>query len=78
MKSRLLHLVLAGQNPAFGDGASRRAFGQILAPAFAQHLGDPQAYLVDVITRTVAGHPQSQIDDLLPWAYASKPLKAVA
>ncbi|WP_139333912.1 IS66 family transposase [Bosea sp. TND4EK4] len=39
---------------------------------------DPQAYLVDVITRIVAGHPQSQLDDLLPWAYASQPLKAVA
>ncbi|KPH75906.1 hypothetical protein AE618_23730 [Bosea vaviloviae] len=39
---------------------------------------DPQAYLVDVIARIVAGHPQSQIDDLLPWAYASQPLKAVA
>jgi hypothetical protein len=30
---------------------------------------DPQAYLADVIARIVAGHPQSQIDDLLPWAY---------
>jgi transposase len=39
---------------------------------------DPQAYLVDVITRIVAGHPQSQLDDLLPWAYAPQPLKAVA
>lgn len=39
---------------------------------------DPQAYLADVITRIVAGYPQSQIDDLLPWAYASQPLKAVA
>jgi hypothetical protein len=28
--------------------------------------------------RIVAGHPQSQIDDLLPWAYAPAPLKAVA
>ncbi|MFA6965162.1 transposase domain-containing protein, partial [Bosea sp. (in: a-proteobacteria)] len=37
-----------------------------------------QAYLVDVIARIVAGHPQSQIDDLLPWAYATQPLKAVA
>ena len=32
---------------------------------------DPQAYLTDVITRIVAGHPQSQIDDLLPWAFAA-------
>lgn len=39
---------------------------------------DPQAYLGDVIARIVAGHPQSQIDDLLPWAYAPQPLKAVA
>ena len=39
---------------------------------------DPQAYLAEVIARIVAGHPQSQIDDLLPWAYATAPLKAVA
>lgn len=39
---------------------------------------DPYAYLTDVITRIVAGHPQSQIDDLLPWAYTPAPLKAVA
>ena len=39
---------------------------------------DPQAYLADVIARIVAGHPQSQIDDLLPWTYAPQQLKAVA
>lgn len=39
---------------------------------------EPHAYLTDVIARIVAGHPQSQIDDLLPWAYAPTPLKAVA
>lgn len=39
---------------------------------------DPYAYLADVITRIVASHPQSQLDDLLPWAYAPAPLKAVA
>ena len=39
---------------------------------------DPQAYLADVIARIVAGLPQSQIDDLLPRAYATEPLKAVA
>ncbi|MGO4405648.1 hypothetical protein AB4Z10_15470 [Bosea sp. RAF48] len=31
-----------------------------------------------VIARIVAGHPQSQIGDLLPWAYAPQQLKAVA
>ncbi len=39
---------------------------------------DPEAYLADVINRIVAGHPQSQSDELLPWAYAARPLKAVA
>jgi hypothetical protein len=28
---------------------------------------DPQAYITSVITRIVAGHPQSQIDRLMPW-----------
>lgn len=39
---------------------------------------DPQAYFADVIARIVEGHPQSQIDELLPWAYVPTPLKAVA
>ncbi|MBN8914493.1 MAG: transposase domain-containing protein, partial [Rhizobiales bacterium] len=34
---------------------------------------DPQAYLADVITRIVNGHPNSRIDDLMPWAYPAKP-----
>jgi transposase len=40
---------------------------------------DPQAYLSDVITKIVNGHPNSRIDELLPWAYAAKhSLKHVA
>ena len=40
---------------------------------------NPQDYLEDAITRIVNGHPNSQIDHLLPWAYARTPdLKAVA
>ena len=39
---------------------------------------EPMAYLTDVITRVVNGHPNGRIDDLMPWAYAEKPiLKAV-
>nr|WP_295113304.1 IS66 family transposase [uncultured Caulobacter sp.] len=30
---------------------------------------DPQAYITDVITRIVGGHPQSRIDELMPWDY---------
>ena len=40
---------------------------------------DPHAYLADVITRIVNGHPNSRIDELLPWAYPAVPdLKPVA
>ena len=30
---------------------------------------DPHAYLIDVISKIVNGHPNSRIDELLPWAY---------
>ncbi|ACL59214.1 IS66-like element ISMno13 family transposase [Methylobacterium nodulans] len=33
----------------------------------------PQAYLADVITRIIEGHPNSRIDELLPWAYPVTP-----
>jgi transposase len=40
---------------------------------------DPHAYLADVITRIVNGHPQSRLDELLPWAYPATPqLRQVA
>jgi transposase len=40
---------------------------------------DPYAYLTDVLAKIVNGHPNSAIDDLIPWAYASpSPLKEVA
>ncbi len=40
---------------------------------------DPQTYITDVITRIVNGHPNSRIDELLPWTYAPAPnLKDVA
>jgi hypothetical protein len=32
---------------------------------------DPQAYLADVLSRLVNRHPPSQIDQLMPWAYAN-------
>ncbi|CUW40048.1 protein of unknown function (putative transposes fragment) [Magnetospirillum sp. XM-1] len=40
---------------------------------------EPHAYITDVITRIVAGHPQRRLDQLLPWAYqVDATLKAVA
>jgi transposase len=40
---------------------------------------DPHVYLTDVITKVVNAHPNSRIDELLPWAYpAASALKHVA
>ena len=39
---------------------------------------DPLAYLAYVLTRIVNGHPNRNIDQLLPWAYRAQALKAVA
>lgn len=39
---------------------------------------DPLAYLTDVLARIANGHPNSEIDQLLPWAYRRQDLKAVA
>jgi IS66 C-terminal element len=32
---------------------------------------DPQAYLASTLTRLINRHPASQIDQLMPWAYAN-------
>ena len=40
---------------------------------------DPLGYLTDVLTRIVNGHPNRDIDQLLPWAaYRKQHLRAVA
>jgi len=40
---------------------------------------EPYRYLADVISRIVEGHPNSRLDELLPWSYAvTRELKAVA
>jgi hypothetical protein len=39
---------------------------------------DPLAYMTDVLTSIVNRHPNSEIDQLLPWAYRPQGLKAVA
>ena len=40
---------------------------------------EPLAYLADILTRIVNGHPNRRIDELLPWAYIrARELDAVA
>jgi transposase len=30
---------------------------------------EPNAYLTDVVTRLINGHPQSRLAELIPWAW---------
>lgn len=39
---------------------------------------DPLGYRTDVLTRIVNGHPNRDIDALVPWAYKTQDLRAVA
>ncbi len=39
---------------------------------------DPHAYLADIITRIVNGHPNRALDDLLPWASVGRTLADAA
>jgi transposase len=40
---------------------------------------NPQAYLTDVLTKIVNGHPNSRIDELMPWAWkAANPVTVKA
>jgi hypothetical protein len=34
---------------------------------------EPHAYLTNIIARILNGHPNSRIDELMPWAYPSQP-----
>jgi len=35
---------------------------------------NPQAYLTEVLSRIATGHLNTQINDLLPWVYATTPI----
>jgi len=39
---------------------------------------EPHGYLNDIITRIVNGHPQTRLDDLMPWLYPATQIPAVA
>ena len=74
-------LALTRKNALFAGsdgGAAHWAVVASLVETCKLNGVEPQAYLADDITRIVKGHPQSRLDDLLPWAYAPQPLRAVA
>jgi hypothetical protein len=68
-----------GEHPPSGlNSFSQNKFYPFRDPDAPQPVRDA-GYLADVISRIVNGHPQSRLDELLPWAYPTTPaLKAAA
>ena len=58
--------------PGLDEGAEHWASVASLIETAKLNDVEPLGYLVDILTRIVNDHPNSQIDDLLPWAYAAK------
>jgi hypothetical protein len=55
------------------EGAHHWAILATLIECCKLHAVNPQAYLEDVLSRLVAGHPQSEIDQLTPWSWRPSP-----
>ena len=65
-------IALNRKNASFaGSDAGAEHWGTIASLIETAKLNgvEPMAYLTDVITKIVNGHPSSQIDELLPWSY---------
>jgi hypothetical protein len=74
-------LALTRKNSLFAGSEGGAEHWAVLASLIATcKLNDvePQAYIEDVITKLINGHLQSRLDELLPWAYAAKPVAAAA
>jgi transposase len=55
------------------DGGAHWAIIASLIETCKLNAINPQTYLSDVITKIACGHPNKQLDDLLPWAYVAAP-----
>jgi transposase len=67
-------LVLSRKNALFAsgdDGGARWATVASLVETCKLNGADPQRYFADVLTRLVNGWPQSRIDELMPWHWAT-------
>jgi hypothetical protein len=54
-----------------GDGGARWAAVASLVETCKLNCVDPQRYLAEVLTRLVNGSPNSRIDELMPWHWAT-------
>jgi hypothetical protein len=75
-------LALSRKNALFAGSDGGAAHWAVIASLIetCKLIGvEPRGYLADVISKIVNGHPNSRLDELLPWAYPTTPaLKPVA
>src|SRR3954465_9962045 len=75
-------LALTRKNALFAGSDGGAGHWAVLASLIesCKLLGvEPHAYLGDVITRIVNGHPQTRLDELMPWGYpVTRQLQVVA
>ena len=54
------------------DGGTRWCAAASLVETCKLNGVQPQRYLTDLLTRLVSGWPQSRIDELMPWCWATE------
>jgi hypothetical protein len=67
-------LVLSRKNALFAsgdDGGARWSAVASLVETCKLNNVNPQRYLTDLLTRLVNGWPNSRIDELMPWCWAT-------
>ena len=67
-------LALTRKSSLFAGSDGRADLASLIETAKLNDI-DPQGYMTSVITRILEGHPQSQIDQLMPWNHDPKSVK---
>ena len=81
MERSIRPIALNGKNALFagsdGGGEHWAAIASLIETCKLTGV-DPYVYLTDVMSKIVNNHPNSRIDELLPWAYPiAHPLRDV-
>lgn len=67
-------LALTRKNSLFAGSDGGADLASLIETAKLNDI-DPQADMTSVVTRILEGHPQSQIDQLMPWNHDPKSVK---
>ena len=70
VENRIRPIKLTAKNALFaGHDEGARAWGRIASLIQTCKMNEPYAWLKDTLEKIAAGHPNSRIDELLPWNF---------